>query len=190
MPYDTRRRTSGYWTSFASHAITASPSAQAPKLRVFMIPVRFVSRPSRDKLKTGASRNKTPLKNERMAAVAVTVLYVMINFTLPGSLQSRILQFKYQKNYTITPLHQVFHLEVGRILIIKSWAAIDPTPAHHFCKIVIIFIIGYNQRRRVAGCPPHPAARYFFYQSFPTGFDYPDHKSATKVRLNRIGNGP
>jgi hypothetical protein len=114
----------------------------------------------------------------------------MIDFTLPGSLQSRIKRLEYQKNYTITPLRQVFHLEVGRILIMKSWAAIDPTPAHHFCKIVIIFIIGYNQRRRVAGCPPHPAARYFFYQSFPTGFDYPDHKSATKVRLNRIGNGP
>jgi hypothetical protein len=43
-----------------------------------------------------------------MAAVAVTVLYVMIDFTPPGSLQSRIKRYENQKNYTITPLHQGF----------------------------------------------------------------------------------
>jgi hypothetical protein len=45
-----------------------------------------------DKLKTGASRNKKPLRNERMAAIEVTNLYLMLHSTLPGSIQSGILR--------------------------------------------------------------------------------------------------
>jgi len=77
IPYDTRRRTSGYWISFANHVIIPKPSAQAPEIRVFMIPVRFVSRPRSDKLKTGAKINKEALMIVSMAATEAIVLYFM-----------------------------------------------------------------------------------------------------------------
>jgi hypothetical protein len=77
IPYDTSLRTSGIPVFLASQVITARPSAQAPKNRVFIIPVRFVSRPRSDRLKTGASIKRTPFRNERKAAIEVTVLYFM-----------------------------------------------------------------------------------------------------------------
>ena len=79
IPYETSRRTSGYWISLASHAITARPTAQAPEMRVLNIPVRFVSLPKCDRLKTGARIKKEPFMNERMAAIDVIVLYFMIS---------------------------------------------------------------------------------------------------------------
>lgn len=79
IPYDTSRRTSGYLISFASHVITPKPSAQAPEMRVFIIPVRFVSRPNSDRLKTGAKRKKEAFINVSMAAIEVIVLYFMIS---------------------------------------------------------------------------------------------------------------
>jgi len=82
IPYDTRRRTSGYSISFANHVITPNPSAHAPEMRVFIIPVRFVSRPRSDRLKTGAMRKKEAFITVSMAAIEVIVLYFMISLDL------------------------------------------------------------------------------------------------------------
>jgi hypothetical protein len=66
--------------SLASHVITGRSSAQAPEIRMFMIPVRFVSRSTKERLKTGAKRKKEALMNESMAATEVIVLYFIISF--------------------------------------------------------------------------------------------------------------
>jgi hypothetical protein len=60
----------------------ARPRAQAPKSRVFIMPVRFVSRPRSDRDRTGARIKEAAFRNERMAAIIAMVLNFMISLDL------------------------------------------------------------------------------------------------------------
>jgi hypothetical protein len=54
------------------------PSATAPAIRVFIIPVIFVVRPRIERLRVGVNRKKTALIAERIAAIDVMVLYLIL----------------------------------------------------------------------------------------------------------------
>jgi hypothetical protein len=78
LPIATTCCTSGIVKSLANQVIMLKPSATAPAMRVFIIPVIFVVRPRRERLRAGAKRKIAALIAERIAAIDVIVLYLMV----------------------------------------------------------------------------------------------------------------
>jgi hypothetical protein len=78
LPIATTRCISGIVKSLANQVIMLKPSATAPAMRVFIIPVIFVVRPRIERLRAGAKRKKAALIAERIAAIVVMVLYLIV----------------------------------------------------------------------------------------------------------------
>lgn len=78
LPRYTICRTSGALVFLADHVQIPKPNAQAPEIRVFKIPTRFVVLPKRERLYSGKNKNETAFRRVRNAEIVVIVLNFIV----------------------------------------------------------------------------------------------------------------